>query len=169
MFVFILVFWQFQVAMPVDMARHGLGPAEFGRVLAVNGVMIAVLQPFLAPWAGRFRRARVLAAGSLLVGLGYGAYALCTMVWQYALATAVWSLGEILLLPVASAVVADLSPEGLRGRYQGAFGLCFGLGMLVSPVLGAVVLERLGATALWAGCLGVSVAVAAAHLALRRS
>lgn len=165
-FAFVLSFWQFQVAMPLDMARHGLGPAAFGRVLAINGLLIATAQPFLTPWALRFDSGRVLAAASLLVGLGFGGFAFCSTALQYAAATAVWTVGEILALPVAHAVVADLSPESLRGRYQGAFSLSWGLGVLAAPIAGASVMQRLGAPALWSGCLALGVLVALAHLAL---
>jgi len=88
------------------MARQGISPAAFGRVMAVNGVLIVTLQPFSDRFTRRFDPAHVLAAASLLVGVGYGAYTFCTTPLQYALATAVWSLGEILVMPVASALVA---------------------------------------------------------------
>ena len=165
-FVFIVVFWQFHVTAAIDMAGHGLGPAQFGRVLAVNGLLIATLQPLSARRVRSFDAAHVLAVASVLVGLGYGAYALCESALHYAAATAVWSVGEILALPVASALVADLSPTALRGRYQGAFALSFGLGILAAPVLGSLVLQRAGSAALWTSCLGLGLAVAAAHLAI---
>jgi MFS family permease len=131
----------------------------------VNGVLIVALQPLLARHLARFDPGRVLAAGSALVGLGYGGYALAGSGWQYAAATAVWSLGEIFVLPVAATVVAALSPPDLRGRYQGLYSLTFGAAMLASPILGASALERLGPGALWSACLGLSLLVALGHLA----
>lgn len=168
-FAFLLVFWQFQVAMPIDMARHGFGPASFGRALAMNGLVIVTLQPFSGVITGRLAAHRALALAAVLVAIGFGAYAFCETEAHFAAATAVWSVGEILALPVASALVADLSPADLRGRYQGAFGLSFGLGMLVAPALGCAVLDALGARTLWMGCLTLGLAVAAAHLAWTRA
>ena len=49
------------------MARRGFSPAGFGRVLAVNGLLIAAVQPWAAPVARRFDPSRVLAAASVLV------------------------------------------------------------------------------------------------------
>jgi MFS family permease len=162
--VLMLPFLQFLVALPVDMARHGFGPETYGRVIAVNGVLIVALQPFASRLLGRFDSARVLAAGSALVGLGYGGYALCTTAWQWAAATAVWSLGEICVLPLAATVVAALSPPDLRGRYQGLYGLTWGTAMFASPALGAAVLGRLGPGPLWAACLAISLLVGLGHL-----
>ncbi len=135
-------------------------------MLAVNGFLIATLQPFSARLTRRFDAAHVLAVASVLVGAGYGSYALCTHPLAYAAATAVWTVGEILALPLAAALVAGLSPPALRGRYQGAYGLTFGVGTLVAPILGSTVMQRLGSHALWGGCLALGVAVAAAHLAI---
>ncbi len=90
---FILPLWQFQVTLPVAMAAEGHGPAVFGRVLAVNGVLIALLQPSVAAWTAVRDPARFLATGMLLVGLGYGAYAFCHGALAFGLATGVWSLG----------------------------------------------------------------------------
>jgi MFS family permease len=42
---------------------------------------------------------------------------------ELALTVLIWTLGEIIYAPVASAYVADIAPEHLRGRYQGAWGL----------------------------------------------
>ncbi|HEY6099775.1 MAG TPA: MFS transporter [Anaeromyxobacter sp.] len=167
--VFLLPFLQFQVALPVDMARHGLSPADFGRVLAVNGFLIALVQPWAAPLARRFDPSHVLAAACGLVGLGYGAYAFASAAPGYAGATAVWSLGEIICVPVAGALVADFSPPHLRGRYQGAFTVSWGAAMLLAPALGGALLERFGAPVLWASCLAVELLVGTAHLALAPS
>ena len=163
---FILPLWQFQVTLPLSMAREGHGPAVFGRVLAVNGVLITLLQPSLAAWSAERDAARLLAGGALLVGLGYGAYALCQGALAFGAATAVWSLGEIVFMPVASSAVAALSPAALRGRYLGAWSLAFGLGMVVSPVLGSACLERFGPRALWGSCLGTGLLAALGFLVL---
>ena len=60
--------------------------------------------------------------------------------------------------------MADLAPPELRGRYQGAFSMCWGLAFTLSPLLGGEVLHRLGGQALWLGCLAVSLLMAGAHL-----
>jgi len=161
--------FQFMVALPVHMKASGLGEAQYGAVMAVNGVLIV----FLSPWAGRlgtvFDPARVLAAGALLVGAGYAAYGACTTPLQFAAATAVWSLGELATIPTLSAQVARLAPADLRGRYQGIFGTTFGAALAIAPALGGLVLGRLGAQAVWAGTAALCAAVAVGHLAAGRA
>lgn len=166
---FLVALLQFMIAVPLAMTSQGLTPADYGRTMAVNGVLIAILQPFAARVTQGLDSARVLAFAALLVGAGYGAYAWCTSPWQFAAATGVWSLGEILTVPVVSALVAQLSPPDSRGRYQGLFSLSFGLAMAIAPVIGGVIVDGFGPAPLWAGILGLSCLVAAGHLAAGRA
>ncbi len=164
---FAIVFFQFQLALPVDMADHGISPTAFGFLLSLNGILIVVLQPFLNRWTAAARDpARILALGCALVGVGFGMNALHHTVGWYALAIAVWTLGEISYLPVVSVVPAELAPDSLRGRYQGAWALSWSLAAFAAPVLGAWGLERVGARGVWGACLIVGLAVAAGQLAV---
>jgi MFS family permease len=166
---FLVGLFQFMVALPVVMAAKGLSPGDYGRAMAVNGVLIALL----SPWVGRATQSRdagrVLALSALFAAAGYGAYIFCATPLHYAAATAIWTLGEILSIPVISAVIADLSPEDLRGRYQGLFSLAFGVSLTLAPAAGGAVVGRLGATTLWAGVSTVCLLVALAHLAAGRA
>jgi MFS family permease len=165
-FVLALIFMQHQLALAVDMTAHGVTKAGFGSILAVNGVLIVLFQPIVARVIGGRDKSLVIAAGSVLVALGFGLNAVVHTPALYALGVVIWTFGEMGTLPVATALVADLSPAELRGRYQGANGLAFGLGSFVAPALGALVLQRLGSAAVWAGCLVAGLAAAAGQLAL---
>ncbi len=162
-----LVFMQNATTFAVDLAAHGVGKAAFGRVLALNGALIVLVQPFLGPALERRDRSRTLAAGAALVGLGFGLNAIARALPLYTAGVVVWTLGEMMVLPVANAVVADLAPRAVRGRYQGAYGLAFGLAVSAAPALGMGALERFGSVALWSGCLALGLLAGAGHLALR--
>src|SRR5437868_14112296 len=47
-----LLFFQAHLGLPVDMREHGLSAKTYGAVVAVNGVMIVLLQPFAARLTG---------------------------------------------------------------------------------------------------------------------
>ena len=157
------IFMQHTSTLPLDMAAHGLSSAAIGLVLAVNGGLIVLVQPLLGPWLTHRNPSRAIAAGSALVGLGFGLNALAHAAPSFGLAAAVWTIGEIFTLPVAGSLVADLSPPESRGRYQGATGLSWGLAAAAGPLLGTFVLEHLGARVLWGGCLALGLAVALVH------
>jgi MFS family permease len=161
----LLVFTQFQLAAPLDYAAHGVGPRQFSLIMALNGVGVVVLQPLLSPRLGRHDGARVLALSALLVGVGFGLNAFGGSLVAYVAGAAFYTVGEVLGFPVASAIVADLAPPDLRGRYQGAFSMAWGLAFTLSPLIGGEVLHRFGGTVLWLGCPASGALVAALHLA----
>ena len=68
----LLVFMQHFTALPLDMAAHGMPRAAIGAVLALNGILIVLVQPFVSPFLARFNRSHVIAGGAALVGLGFG-------------------------------------------------------------------------------------------------
>jgi MFS family permease len=63
------------------------------------------------------------------------------------------------------AVVADLAPVHLRGRYLGLYGAISSLGALLAPLGGTQLLD-VGPPALWLTCGAVAWAAALGQLAL---
>jgi predicted MFS family arabinose efflux permease len=162
------VFVQFAAAVPIDMTAHGVSPGIFAALLSVNGLGVVLLQPLSATLLAARDGARLLAASALLFGLGYGAYALADLlppVPVYAAGVALWTLGEVVGFPVAAAVTADLAPADLRGRYQGAFSMCWGVAFTIAPLAAGEVLTRRGGRFFWLCCLAVGSLVAIGHLA----
>jgi MFS family permease len=165
-FLIVTVFFQHAIALPVDMSNKHLGPSDFGLAIGLNGLLIVLLQPMATRWFKRVGRARVMALGCVLTGLGFGLAAFATHLGGFMLSVAIWTLGEIIMSPVCSSIIADLSPAHLRGRYQGAFTLTWSLAMLVSPLLGPWLVRARSMETLWAACLGLGLICAAGQLAL---
>jgi MFS family permease len=163
----LVVFVQFQLAAPLAMNRHGLGPGTFAVLMSVNGLGVVLLQPLVGPSLSRHDGARLLATSALLIGAGFGVYALAGWLPPlpvYLAGVVLWTLGEVVGFPVAAAIVADLAPVELRGRYQGAFSMSWGVAFTIAPVLGGELLTRFGGPTLWLGCLGLGAAVASGHV-----
>ncbi|MFY3743866.1 MDR family MFS transporter [Anaeromyxobacter sp. Red801] len=161
----LMVFTQFQLAAPLDMAAHGVGPASFAWLMALNGVGVVLLQPLLGARLRRYDPSRALAVSALLFGVGFGVNALGGSVPLYVFGVLLWTVGEVVGFPVANAVVADLSPASLRGRYQGAYSMSWGVAFTLSPLIGGEVMSRFGARTLWIGTLALGLVLAAGHLA----
>ncbi|WP_224363834.1 MDR family MFS transporter [Hyalangium versicolor] len=159
------LFFQSQAALALDLASHGMGTAQYGTVMAVNGVLIVLAQPFISRLVARRRRSAVLAAGAIFTGVGFGLHALSTTVPLAMFAVSIWTLGEILGATMSASVVADLAPVHLRGSYQGAFSMSWGLASCLSPMVGSWVLSRFGGATLWGACLLVGLLAGVWHLA----
>ncbi len=168
-YVIAFVFMQHLTALPKDMTDKGLGPEAFGLALSTNGFLIVLLQPLVLRAVTSTRPSRPLVAGAILTGLGFGATALASDLPQFALTVAVWTLGEIIMAPVNSTVVASLSPAHLRGRYQGAFGLTWSLAFVTAPLMGPRIVAATSMATLWGACLVGSLLAAVGFWAVDRS
>jgi len=154
------VYFQSQTTFPLHVKASGLSDADYGLLISLNGLAIVLLELPLVAITRRFPYRPVLALGSVLVGLGFALNAVANDLPELAFAVLVWTLGEIIYAPVASAYVADIAPEHLRGRYQGAWGLTWGLAFVLAPALGAAIFAW-SPDALWLTCglLGVLAAL----------
>jgi MFS family permease len=165
-FGFAVVFMQHLSSLPVQMGDDGLTPAQYGTIIALNGALIVLVTVPLTRWLQRYRRSRVLAMSSAFLGLGFGATMWASTPTEYAATVVVWTVGEVIGAAVGPAIVADLSPPALRGRYQGVFGFSFAAAALVAPLVGGTVYDRLGGPVLWTGCAVLCFVTAAGHLAV---
>jgi MFS family permease len=154
------VYFQSQTTFPLHVRASGLSDADYGLLISLNGLAIVLFELPLVAITQRFPYQPVLTVGSLLVGLGFALNAVANDLPELALTVLIWTLGEIIYAPVASAYVADIAPEHLRGRYQGAWGLTWGLAYVFAPAVGAAIFAW-SSDGLWliCGLLGLAAAL----------
>jgi MFS family permease len=155
--------------LAVDMGADGFSARQYGLVIAVNGLVIVLLQIPLTHLVRRRGSGGLLAAGSLLMAWGFGLTAFAGSVAVYSVTVVVWTLGEIVHAPASMSVVADLAPSTARGRYQGMYSLAWSGAAFAGPLAGGVTLDHLGRAAVWWGCATVGTAAGAGYYALLRA
>ena len=143
--------------LPLAVVHDGLGTTGYGEIIALNGVLIVLLQPLLLGALGRRGRGPLLLVANVLVGIGFELTTFADTIPMHLLAVSVWTIGEILGAGQLGALVAAIAPVHLRGRYMGVFGASFGISSFLAPSLGTQTLERFGEPTLWTGCLVGSV------------
>lgn len=162
--VFALVAMQVVMGLPLTLARRGLEPADAGLLFTASAVTVVAAQPAL-----RLHRLAALsdpaalALGYALLALGLAGYALAASLPAFLIGTALWSLGEVCVLGRVFGVVAALAPPGGADRYLAAYGISWGIATTAAPVTATQLLERFGATALWACTAALCLALAAAQ------
>jgi MFS family permease len=159
------VYQQGFTTLPIAMHTAGLPPRGYGLVMALNGVMIVAVQPLAGTWLSQRDHSLVIVAGNLLLGAGFAVTCLASSVLSYGGAVGIWTIGEIAIAAAGGAVVADLAPAHLRGRYLGLYGAVCSLGALLAPLGGTQLLDA-GAPALWLTCGAVAGAAALGQLTL---
>jgi predicted MFS family arabinose efflux permease len=161
-----LVYSQTLSMLPVAMTEVvKLTPGEYGLAMALNGVLIVVVQPLVSGWLGRHDPARTFALGLAVMAAGFAMTAFVTTMWGLVLTIAVWTAGEIITAGIPGSIVARLAPPELRGRYSGLFGFSWSLAAVLAPTFGGVLLER-GSATLWFTIGGVGAIAAGGMLLL---
>jgi len=157
-----LVFIQMSCTFGVAVMAAGFSARVYGILLSANGALIVCFELALTRVTRRFAPMAVMAAGYLMVGVGFGLMALATSVAGFAACVVLFTFGEMCAMPVASAYVAGLSPPRLRGRYMGSYGLTWTVAQILGPGLG---LALFGASPLGFWLLGGALGLVSALVA----
>ncbi|MEV4754525.1 MFS transporter [Micromonospora sp. NPDC049559] len=162
-----MMFYQGASSLPVAMAERGMATQTYGLIIALNGMLIVVLQIPVTSLLKQRKRGMVLALSAVFAGAGFGLNGFAgTSVMVYSLSVLVWTLGEIAYAPASEAAVAELSGQRARGRYQGLFGSSVSVASFLAPLAGGLALDRWGGPALWFACAVVGAAAAVGFWAL---
>lgn len=153
-----LVYSQNIAALPLHLRDLGYPPTMYGSLQALNGLIVVSCELAVISVTRRFPSHRVLAVGQLLIGLAFMSLIVAEGIPALVGMVALWTLGEMIDSPVASAFVADRAPAHARGRYQSALGATNGAAWLVSPIVGTAIYGW-NPDALWIAC-GVMGALA---------
>jgi MFS family permease len=167
-FLVAVIFQQGYLGLPVAMGEAGFTPADFGLAIAVNGILIVVLQIPVTRFIEHRDPRLLLVASSLLAGYGFGLTAFAGSVGVFALTVCVWTLAEIVNAPTQTGIVVRLSPVHGRGRYQGMYTMSWAVASLVAPLMSGFVIDHWGAEWLWGICAVVGTVAAAGYWGLMR-
>jgi MFS family permease len=162
-----LVEFQFVSSLALHITSLGYSAAVYGALISMNGVLIVFFELSITNFVQRFHLLRAVAVGYLLAGIGFALTGLAHAIPALAGTVVIWTLGEMIGMPPASAWVAQIAPERFRGRYMGMYSVAWSLGMLGGPPLGTLIFER-NPAALWSACLLLGVISAALLVAQSR-
>lgn len=150
-FLVALVFFQMSSTYGLQVTTLGFSTTVYGLLISLNGVLVVLLELPVSAVAQRFPVRRVMATGYVLIGLGFAVNAWAVGIPWLLVAIIVFTLGEMICMPVSFAYLADLAPESMRGRYMGMFGYTWSVALLSGPSLGVLVFEK-SPVGLWSAC-----------------
>lgn len=166
-----IAFMQLFSTLPVFFKQEiRLDEGQIGRLMAVNGLLIALIEmPLIYLLERRFRPTRIITIGTLMIGLTYLLFnGLGALPWVALLAMLMLTFGEILSLPFIATMAMDFTNKRNRGAYMGLFTITYSVSHIIAPNLGLQVVAYSGFAALWYLLFAVSALASVGFWMLRR-
>lgn len=148
-----------------------LATPVWGVLFGINGLLIVLFQMRISATAERHAKPALMAMATLLYAAGLGLVVLlepATAVAGLAATITLVTAGEMLLMPVVPAFIAELSPVERRGTYQGIALAASSVGSGVGPPLAGLVLDLAPGRTLWMAVAALLVAVSLGFVLLGR-
>ena len=140
---------------------HGLSAQSYGYLLSLNAAMVVLFQFWVTRRVSKYPAMLMMAAGSALYAIGFAMIGFVNGFGLFAVAMVIITIGEMITVPVAQALVAQFAPEDKRGRYMAVFGFTWTIPFAIGPLLAGVIMDNLNPDLVWylSGLIGL-VAVA---------
>ncbi|MCP4427093.1 MAG: MFS transporter [Chloroflexi bacterium] len=145
---------------------HAISTQGFGYILSLNAGMVVLFQFWISRRTSRRPPLHLMAFGTVFYALGFAMYGFVTSFILFLLAMAVITIGEMIISPVAQALVAQFAPEEMRGRYMAMNGFSWTIPFAVGPLLAGLIMDNANPNWVWyaAGIIGAVAALGYAWL-----
>ena len=131
--------------------NFGLSESLYGFIPMTNALMVVAFQVYVTNRAKQYRPGWVMAVGTFLYAIAVTSIALGTGFWSFWMSMVILTCGELLLVPTATSVAANLAPVNMRGRYMGFYSLSWQVAFGIGPVLGGILNDQISPQAIWYG------------------
>jgi MFS family permease len=132
--------------------QHGVPESGYGAIISVNAAMVVLFQFPITRRAEKKPPMLMMALGGFFVAFGLFLYGFVGTYLWFAVAIAVLTIGEMIAIPIANAVVATFAPEEMRGRYNFIYGTSWGVSFAAGPYLAGLIMDNFNPNWLWYAC-----------------
>jgi len=147
---------------------HATPEAGYGFLLSLNAAMVVAMQFPITRRIEKLAPLWMMTIGTALYAIGFGMYGVVSSFGLFVLAMVIITIGEMIVSPVAQALVAHMSPADMRGRYMAVYSFSWSIPYAAGPLLAGLVLDNLNPRWLWYAAFVVGLLATAAFYALHR-
>jgi MFS family permease len=148
--------------------NYHIPEAWYGFIPTTNALMVVFLQIGVTQVSKRHPPLLTLAVGSLFYAIGVGSIAWGHGFWGFWISMVIITLGELVMVPTASTMAANLAPADMRGRYMSVYGLTSGIASGIGPVLGGFLNDSIAPVSIWYGGLVIGLVSTLVFLLISR-
>jgi MFS family permease len=129
--------------------NHGIEPQGYGFLMTTSAITVILFQFTTTRIIKERPPFIMMALGVFFYMIGFGMFGIVTVYWLFASAVVIITIGEMVIMPTASALAANFAPEDMRGRYMAVFGLSWALPATIGPSLAGLILDNYNPNLLW--------------------
>ena len=160
--IMIIVYTQMYSTLSVYLFKvHDISAKGFGFIMSMNAAMVVIFQFWITRKIKKFQPMLLMIAATILYGIGFSMYGFVSTFGLFMLAMAIITVGEMVHVPTAQALVAYFAPEDMRARYMAAFGFSWAIPNAVAPILAGLIMDNYDPRWVWylAGLLSIVAVV----------
>jgi MFS family permease len=131
--------------------NYGILENQYGFIPMTNALMVVILQVYVTRVSKNYNSHLMLGLGAFLYAGGVTSVAFSNGFWGFWLSMVIITTGELILVPTATTLVANLAPQDMRGRYMSIFSLSWGVAAGIGPVVGGALNDNISPQAIWFG------------------
>jgi MFS family permease len=149
---------------------HGIEPSGYGFMLTASAIVVILFQFTVTRLVKKKPPFLMMAFGTIFYMIGFSMFGFVSVYWLFVAAVIVITIGEMIIMPVTSALAANFAPADMRGRYMAVFGVTWAIPATIAPTAAGVILDNYDPNLLWyiggALCLVSVVSFYGLHLVL---
>ncbi|RDV13427.1 MFS transporter [Pontibacter diazotrophicus] len=159
---FASIFYQLFSTLPLYYKQaYQLSEEHIGFLMSFNGLVVLSVEMVLIYLLAKYvKKAVMIIAGVLLLGISFILFNMVQHTSVLVIAMLLFSLSEILAMPLMSTLTAERSGIHNRGAYMGLFTIAYTAPLVIAPYLGTTIASLYGFTTLWWATGGLSVITA---------
>lgn len=145
-FIALAIIWtmyeQWSSNLSVFMTDQGISMTKYSLLWTLNGVLIVFIQ-LIITWINRYHTNLYLQVflGIFTVAFSFVLLLFAKSYLWFVLAMTVLTIGEATAFPTMPAIVNELSPVEVKGKYQGILNAFSSLGKAIGPLFGGILIE----------------------------
>lgn len=137
---------QWQSTISTYTQQIGISLKQYSLLWTINGAMIVLAQPLIAPLVKRLehRIKLQMVVGLVIMLVSFIVVAFADQFSMFVVAMVILTLGEMFVWPAVPTIANQLAPEGKIGFYQGIVNSTATIGRMIGPLAGGILADVYG-------------------------